>query len=256
MGQVQSGYAGDAGYPSGAALRIETGGLSGAVNVLMQDPVPLHRQLKSHLVNAFGRAFLLSGLVLLGACSDAADDGVVGIWSSASRTKGGLGTQWIFLKDGNVTYTFGALVDFKYEISGSRIKTTLLAPDQSVTNEVSVEEFSIDGDTLTVNPQTPDRKLVMKRSGRSETGEPLIVGDWTYTHYTGGPALMRYSRSGTVQLSVPFQTLTGTYRNNQGILSVTLRDQKPMDSKFRREKDFLILTDNESKESKYLKFEY
>ena len=67
---------------------------------------------------------------------------------------------------------------------------------------------------------------------------------------------MRYSRSGIVQLSVPFQTLTGTYRENQGILSVTLRDQKPMNVKFRREKDFLILTDNEAKENKYLVFEY
>ena len=218
--------------------------------------VPVTVAVKFHLVNAIGRAILLSSLVLLGACSVDADDGVAGIWSSASRTKGGLGSQWIFLKDGNVTYTFGALVDFKYEVIGNRIKTTFLASDQSVTNEVSVEEFSIDGDTLTTNPHSPDRKQVMKRSGGSNTGVPSIVGDWTYTHYTGGPALMRYSRSGIVQLSVPFQTLTGTYRENQGILSVTLRDQKPMNIKFRREKDFLILTDNEAKENKYLVFEY
>lgn len=207
-------------------------------------------------MNALGRFLLLISLAFVGACPAVTDDGVVGIWSSTSRTKGGLGPQWIFSKDGNVTHTFGALVDFKYEVNGSQIKMTSLAPDHSATKEVSVVEFSIDGDTLTVNPRTPDRKQVMKRDGEPYKGAHPIVGDWTYVHYTGGPALMRYSRSGIVQLSVPFLTHTGTYRMNQGTLSIALRDQKPVNSKYRREKDYLVLTDGEAKESKYLKYEY
>src|SRR4030066_868155 len=200
-----------------------------------------------------GRALLLICLAFISACHAVTDDSVVGIWSSASRTKGGLGSQWIFAKDGNVTHTFGALVDFKYEVNGSQIKMILLAPDHSVSKEVAVVEFLIDGDTLIVNPQIPERKQVMKRDGEPYKDAPPIVGDWTYTHYTGGPALMRYSRAGIVQLSVPIQTHTGTYKINQGTLAIALRDQKPVHSKYRREKDSLVLTDGEATERKYLK---
>lgn len=207
-------------------------------------------------MNTHRRIWLLTFLVFLGACPVFADDGVVGIWSSATRTKGGLGPQWIFEKDGKVIHMFGALVDFKYEVNSNQIKMTLLAPDRSETKEVSTQEFSIDGDTLTVNPQTPEKKQVMRRATEPVKGAHSIVGDWTYTHYTGGQALMRYSRSGIVQLSVPFQTHTGTYRLRENTLSVTLRGQKPISSTIKREKDSLILTDSEAKKSRYLRFEY
>src|SRR5258705_11785924 len=108
-------------------------------------------------MNAPVRLLFLSCLILLSSLPAVADDDLVGIWSSSSRTKGGLGPQWIFKKDGNLSHTFGALVDFKYEVNGSQIKMTLLAPDRSATSEVSTQEFSIDGDMLTENPRIPDR---------------------------------------------------------------------------------------------------
>lgn len=207
-------------------------------------------------MNTLGRFLLLACLTLLSSSPAMAGDDVVGMWSSSSRTKGGLGPQWIFTKDGNVSNTFGALVDFKYEVKGSQITMALLAPDGSVANEVMAQEFSINGDTLTENPQTPDRKQIMKRIGKPYKDAHPIVGEWTYKHYTGGPALMRYSRTGIAQLSVPFQTLKGTYRTNQGTLAITPNDQKPVSYKFKREKDSLVLTDEEGKERKYLRFEY
>lgn len=207
-------------------------------------------------MNAAGRVVLVSCLTLLNTFSAVADDGVAGIWSSSSRTKGSLGAQWIFTMDGKVTHTFGALVDFKYEVNGSQIKMTLLAPDRVVTKEVATQEFSIDGDTLTENPRTPDRQQIMKRTGKPYMDAHPIIGEWTYKHYTGVPALMRYSRAGVVQLSVPLKTLTGTYRTDQGTLSITSSDQQPASYKFRRERDCLILTDREGRESKFLRFEY
>ena len=114
----------------------------------------------------------------------------------------------------------------------------------------------MDGDTLTENPLTPDRKQVMMRTGKPYKDAQPIIGEWTYKHYTGGPALMRYSRAGVVQLSVPFQTLTGTYRTNQGTLTITLGDQKTVSYKFKRDRDFLVLADGEGKESKFLRFKY
>lgn len=198
---------------------------------------------------------ILSTLIWFIHASAFAEDSVVGIWSSMARTKGGLGSQWIFTKEGKVTHTFGALVDFKYEIKGNRLKTTFEVPDQS-TNEVVEEEFTLDGETLTLNPRTPDRKQVMKRLGKSHNGKHAIVGDWTYTHYTGGLALMRYSREGVAQLSVPFRTLEGTYRITQGILHIELTDQKTITSKYRRDNNLLILTESANAENKYTEFRY
>lgn len=230
--------------------------LAGSLRRFAPSAAPHLRRWAAKYMSGLGRAVILIFLASLSACPAIADDGFVGIWSSSSRTKGGLGPQWIFSKDGRATHTFGALVDFKYEINGSQIKQVLLGPDRAETKEVSVTEFLIDGDTLTMNPRTPDRKQVMKRVGKPNKDAHSIVGEWTYKHYTGGPAQMRYSRSGVAQLTVPFQTLTGTYRATQATLSITLHDQQPMNFKFRRESDFLVLTDGNMKESKYQRFDY
>lgn len=206
-------------------------------------------------MNAIRRIIILSALIWIFPSDVFAEDSVVGIWSSLARTKGGLGSQWVFTKEGKVTHTFGALVDFKYEIKGNRIKTTLHIPDESK-DEVVEDEFILAGETLTLNPKVPDRKQVMKRLAKPHSGAHPIVGDWTYTHYTGGSALMRYSRDGTVQLSVPFRTLEGTYRKSQGTLQIEFIDQKTITSKFRRDNKLLILTEGSSGENKYTEFRY
>lgn len=207
-------------------------------------------------MNAFGKFLLLSCWVCLGSSPAFAIDDVVGMWSSAARTKGGLGPQWVFTKEGNAAHTFGALVDFKYEINGNQIVITLLSPDHSVTKEVMTREFMIDGDTLTENPRVPEQKLVMKRTGKPYQNTHPIIGEWTYKHYTGGPALMRYSRAGIVQLSVPFETLAGAYSTKQDTLTVIPSGQPPVVYKFKCEKDVLVLTDDEGRVRKFTRFEY
>jgi len=207
-------------------------------------------------MNTLGRLQILAWLILLSSSPAVANDDVAGMWSSSSRTKGGLGAQWTFTEDGKAAYSFGALVDFKYEINGGLLKMMLLAPDGSDTKEIVTQVFSINGDILTENPKIPDRKQVMKRTGKPYKGAHQIIGEWTYKHYTGGTALMRYSRIGIAQLSVPFQTLAGTYRTNQGALTITPNGQKAVSYKFKREKDLLVLTDEEGKEKKFIRFEY
>lgn len=207
-------------------------------------------------MNAISRLFFLTFLVLFGVSAAVADDGVVGMWSSSSRTKGSLGPQWVFAKDGSVSHTFGAIADFRYEINGNQVRTTILSTERALSTGGTTQEFSIDGDTLIENPQAPDQKIVMTRTGKPYEGAHPIVGEWRYTHYTGVPALMRYSRHGVAQLSVPAKTLTGTYRMNQDTLTVMLKDQPPVEYKFRREKGLLILSNARGKESKYVGFEY
>lgn len=85
---------------------------------------------------------------------------------------------------------------------------------------------------------------------------PWLIAEWTYKHYTGGPALMRYSRAGIVQLSVPFETLAGAYSTKQDTLTVIPSGQPPVVYKFKCEKDVLVLTDDEGRVRKFTRFEY
>lgn len=197
---------------------------------------------------------VLTCLLFIGSLPAIADD-VVGMWSSTSREPGGLGSQWTFAQNGDVTHTFGVLADFRYEVESRQIRLTQLNPDRSPA-EVSTLEFLIEDDTLTLNPQSADQKI-MKRVGKRYRGAHPIVGAWAYTHQTGNPAVMRYSRAGTALLSVPFRTLTGLYDVSQSTLSITFQGKKTALCDFRLDDgDHLTLTNAEAKESGYLRFEY
>jgi hypothetical protein len=203
------------------------------------------------------RLFATLAALLWLICSPSyASDDVAGMWSSQSRTKGGLGAQWVLSNDGKATYTFGALVDFRYEVKGNQITMTLLDSGQVATKEVLVDEFKIEGDTLTINPNDPNKKQAMKRVGRQYPGTNPIVGEWTYKHYTGGSAYMRYSRAGVVELSVPFQSLSGKYHVSKGDITFELQGQKPINNKFHQENMFLTITDSGGKDSKFTRFDY
>lgn len=199
---------------------------------------------------------LLAALCLLCVVAGPAraDDSPVGIWSAAARSNGGLGAQWTFAADGKATHGFGALVDLRYVIEGNRITMTLQDRDGNAQEKPTVDEFSIDGDTLTLNPGTPAR--VMQRVGKPHARAHPIVGEWTYPHYVGVPAFMRYSRNGSAELAVPFKTFAGTWRRDGDKLVVELQGQKPATFRFRRDDKALELTDEAGKTSRYLKFEY
>jgi hypothetical protein len=159
------------------------------------------------------------------ACSAIADPNVAGLWSANERTKGGLASQWLFTRDGRVTASFGAVVDFAYRIEGNKLITTFSQPGEA--QEETAEEFILSGDVLTVNPNDAQAKQVMKRVGRPVSGATPIVGTWTYQHYTGKQATNRYSSKGVMLLSVPFQNAEGTYKFVDGRLVINLEGQPP-----------------------------
>lgn len=201
--------------------------------------------------------FLICLIFFCGAPAIADDDvsGVEGIWSPSWRSKDNLAPQWIFTKDGRVTHTFGAVVDIKYEINGSQIKSVVLSPDHStITREEAPKDFQLEGDTLTENPRAPSRKLIMKRIGKPTTGAHPVVGEWTFKDNTGNPVYLRYANSGFAQLTIPYRTYTGTYRVDRNALLIQLQGQPPMTLNYRWEKGLLVLPDAQGKESRYLKF--
>lgn len=124
------------------------------------------------------------------------------------------------------------------------------------TKEVLVDEFKIEGDTFTTNPNDPNKKQVMKRVGRQYPGADPIVGEWTYQHSAGALAYMRYTQAGVAQLSVPFQSLLGKYRASKDVITFELQGKNPVNYKFHHENMFLILTDSGGKDSRFTRFDH
>jgi hypothetical protein len=185
----------------------------------------------------------------------AADGEIIGTWASVARTKGGLGSQWVFGPSGVAAYTFGAVVDFRYETKGRELKLTLESSEGSPAPEPSVQEFSVQGDTLTISPDNAEQRQVMSRTGKSVASGPL-VGEWTYKHYTGGPAYMRYSGDGKAQLIVPMKTLNGTYQFENGAARVNLSgEQSPILARV-GENGTLTIRDGQGREAVFRRFQY
>jgi hypothetical protein len=161
---------------------------------------------------------------------------IAGKWAAESRTKGGLGAMLIFAGDGTVTSTFGAIVDFKYQVEGQTIKMTF--PDSS--NQVT-EPYEIVGDKLIANPADPQKREERTRIGVSKPGAPPSDGLWTFKHYTGGMATMQYRTGGLGQLCVPMKTFQGRYKLQAQELTMDFEGQPTSNRKIQLSGDHLLL---------------
>jgi hypothetical protein len=209
-------------------------------------------------MNVHRRVFLALALMVTGGAGSAASaaDELTGVWSAQVRTKGGLGAQLMFTANGEATVTFGALVDLAYTIEGNRITMTG-TQDSAARGEPMVEDFTIDGDSMRQRSVgSPENEKVFHRKGTPHADAP-IIGDWTYPHPTGPTALVRYSREGIMQLSVPFQTGKGTYRLNGNVLELDVPGRPLAVFDIKREGRTLTLRERATGRTiGYRKFEY
>jgi hypothetical protein len=161
---------------------------------------------------------------------------ITGKWAADSRTKGGLGAMLIFAGDGTITSTFGAIIDFKYQVEAQTIKMTF--PDST---EQVTEPYEIVGNKLIANPADPKRREERTRIGIAKPGSPPITGLWTFKHYTGGMATMQYRSGGLGQLCVPMQTLIGRYKLQAQELTMEFDGQPAANRKIQLSADHLLL---------------
>ncbi len=199
----------------------------------------------------------LLALVLLAclAAPAALAEELVGLWSGTARSRGGLAPQWIFAPSGVATRSYGAVVDYRYGIQGSRLSLTTLDENQKPTAEVTTQDFTLIGDSLTMNPTKPEGRQLMKRVGQPFPGTHPIVGEWSFKHFSGGMAYMRFGRTGLAQLSIPFETAAGSWVADGLRLTTQLKDAKPVAANFRLEKGVLEFRDD-GKDAKFRRFDF
>jgi hypothetical protein len=146
----------------------------------------------------------ISSLLLAAALPAQVSPGssLVGTWEAVARSAGGLGTTVSFGVDNSLSYTVGAMVDFKYR----RVRDSLFIVDPEGNSTAS--RIRIAHDTLiTFRGDSEQRET---RLGAVSAGDSL-VGIWTYPHYTGVAAYEEYTPAGDLRLRIPIRTLRGTY---------------------------------------------
>ena len=155
------------------------------------------------LIRCRGMAGTLAVLVAGVASAQATPTSpLVGTWEAITRSAGGLGTTLSFGDDNTLSYTVGAMVDFRYR----RVRDSLFIVDPE--GHSTPSRIRIVRDTLiTIRGNSEQRET---RVGAVSPGDSLI-GLWTYPHYTGVDAYEEYTPTGDLRLRIPIRTLKGTY---------------------------------------------
>ena len=196
---------------------------------------------RSWLLGLVGVPTVLTALVFLAAFDvhPRQNTDVAGLWLGESRSRGGLG-HWLDLRtDGTAQYGFGALVEFTYVWQDSSLaltpagKTELMPPvEMQITGDTAVRRQPPPPNAPPRNTLPPDQRamldrmsqpLAMRRVGGAVPGAPLIVGTWTYEHYTGATAYERFTPGGSMILLVEMQARRGTYalRSDRVVLELS-----------------------------------
>ncbi len=182
-------------------------------------------------------------LAITPALSIAADS-ILGEWISVERSKGGLGAAKNYNKDGTVQATFGALVDFKYKVTGKKI--TLSFPEA----DDIVQKFEIKDSKLVLTDATGNKQELTRISDDAITG---LLGKWTGVHYTGAKQILHFTAAHNCYLAVPMISADGTYIIMGDILTESYKDKGSQNYKWTIRDNVLILTDGQGKTEKYMR---
>jgi hypothetical protein len=170
-----------------------------------------------------GNCLIVLAVVCLGALASvslAAENPVLGEWVPVSTTKGGLGGTRTFETNGTVVVAFGAALNLKYKVENSE----LVLSDETSTPVQSLD-FTITGTTLTLTNSKTGKKEELTRVKGSE-GKGL-VGKWIGDHYTGQKQIMHFTTNMNCYLSVPFQSVSGSF----SVVGDTLTEEFPNEGK-------------------------
>lgn len=128
---------------------------------------------------------------------------LVGEWVAAATSRGGLGGTKTYTTNGTVVTTYGAVLDFRYQMEG----TTLISFVE--TGKPMQQEITLSGSQMILKDKaTGQEQKLTRMDGSSGSG---IVGKWTGGHYTGGKQIMDFTTNLNCYFSVPMMTAIEPY---------------------------------------------
>lgn len=178
--------------------------------------------------------FLALAVVLL-CCPTrgAAAETILGEWVGLERSNDGLGLAKTYAKDGTVQASYGALLDYRYNLAGKKL--VLSAPPQAAT----VFYVELKGATLVLADLAGNRRKLTRISGATKAG---IIGKWTGEHLSGRKQIMHFTEARNCYVSVPIQTKKGTYSIKGDILTENFTGKKPAKLQWHIVNDALTIT--------------
>jgi hypothetical protein len=187
---------------------------------------------------------MMTLLLVLGAAlvSLAQAPGLVGLWDSATTSKGGIGATLEFRADGTFVEATTVIVNAHYRVDGDRLVVAEQPAGLATGNRESVQ-IKIDGRTLKATG-ADGSVLSKERIGVSEAGAPAIVGAWRYRHYTGATAFERYTADGRMYFRLPIRSFAGRYVLKGRELSMTQSSRPTVTTTVAFDGDTLTLSGN------------
>lgn len=194
----------------------------------------------------------MAALCLSGIRAHAADESIVGVWSSETANSHGNHLQLVFTPS-EVTLIVAGLTEGRYEIDGDKIAMgPVPQPGLPVLRPTPVP-FSIDGAVLTIT-RAPAYSIVLMRLDEFQPDVHPIVGAWTYQHPAGVPAVLRFAPSGAMQTLLMSASDSGPYQVENGILTIQFNDG-PAAVRIKREGNVLVATGSNGRPDRFVKFE-
>jgi hypothetical protein len=199
------------------------------------------------------RTFLaMAAFCLSGIRAHAAEDNIIGVWSSETANSQGNQLQLVFTPT-EASFIVGGLTDSRYQIDGNTIAFgPVPQPGLPVLRPTPVP-FSIDGTALTIT-RTPGNPTVMMRVDEFQPDVHPIVGAWTYQHPAGVPEVLRFAPGGAMQTMMIFASDHGPYKVENGILTMQFANG-PIAVRIKREGNVLVATGGNGRPDRFVKFE-
>jgi hypothetical protein len=175
----------------------------------------------------------------------ATPDGLVGVWESTARSKGGIGQVLEFLPDGTMSTHMTVLVDLRYRVE----KDQVVLGDGGEGETLPLGTFK--ADTWTIDVQ--GISIEKRRIGTATPGAPAIVGTWASDREgMDMKSYERYGADGWLRLRVLLPgDRAGSYERKEDRLTLTA-DGASVSHTFTIKGDRLrLVTDDEEGEYRY-----
>lgn len=177
-------------------------------------------------------------------CQVPANHNVVGLWESATVSRGGIGNNFEFRKDGSYTTAVTVLVDLSYDIRDGRFymshnKGEPINYEKGAKIEITKSGFTLIGDDGKKEIKTKENQGI----------EESIVGIYKYRHYSGGIAYEKYTRDGHIYFRLPMKSVSGCYTIDKNKITITQAEKKQSEMIYEVSGGMLNLKDSKGKYS-------
>ncbi len=171
------------------------------------------------------------------ACQPVGDEKIVGLWESATTSRGGIGNNIEFRKDGSFITAMTVIVDLNYQVKEGKLYT-----GKKQGEPVSFEngkEISDEKQSLILIGKNGQKEIRKRTTPKVDNS---IFGIYKYRHYTGAIAYERFTADGVMNFRLPMSSSKGCYELSNNKITLNIPGKKTNTIQFNFSEVKLVLT--------------